>query len=148
MLTSESLIELNIKSKDKGEFIRTLAEKARKLGHVSNVAGYLEDVFARENLFPTVIGYGVALPYGKSSHVSSPFIAFARSDEEFRWDSRIDLGARLIFLTGVPEGQDDDLDFKLVTYMSGGLINRSYRERLLQATDARGVVEVFEKMGL
>lgn len=97
MITSESLIELHLKSKDKDEIIESLARKAGKLGRISDVAGYLEAVNVREAIFPTVIGYGIAVPYGKSSFVEKPFIAVGRSDEAFRWDRRVDLGTRRWF---------------------------------------------------
>jgi PTS system fructose-specific IIA component len=148
MITNESLIELQLKSKNKEEIIRSLARKAGEVGRVNNVAGYIEAVFAQEELFYTVIGYGVAMPYGKSIYVENPFIAFARSDEPFRWDNRVDLEANLIFLIGVPEGQNNDLAFELISHMSGGVTNASYREGLLKAKDAAKVVAVFKKMGL
>jgi PTS system fructose-specific IIA component len=114
MITSESLIELHLKSTNKTEIIENLAKRAKKAGRISDVERYMQAVSVREELFYTVIGYGVAIPDGKSSCVESPFIAFARSDKPFLWDSRTDLGARLIFLIGVPEEQEDDLDFKLM----------------------------------
>jgi PTS system fructose-specific IIA component len=117
MITNESLIELHLKSTNKTVIIENLARKAKELGRVSNLAGYLEAVFAR-------------------------------SDEPFRWDDRVDLGARFIFLIGVPEEQEDDLNFKLLANMSGGLTNELYRKQLLQAENAREVVAVFRRMGL
>lgn len=147
MIIHESLIELHVKSKSKTEIIESLAHKANELGRISDVTGYLQAVFALDEAFPTAFGYGIAIPYGKSHHVVSPFIAFARSDELFQWDSRTDHETRLIFLIGMPEGQEDDLDFKLLTHLSGGLTNESYRKRLLQAADAAEVVELFTEMG-
>jgi PTS system fructose-specific IIA component len=147
MIIHESLIELYEKSKSKTEIIETLARKAKELGRISDVTGYLQAVFALDESFPTAFGYGIAIPYGKSHHVVAPFIAFARSDDAFQWDSRVDHEARLIFLIGVPEGQEEDLDFKLLTHLSGGLTNESYRKRLLQAADAAEVVNIFKEMG-
>jgi PTS system fructose-specific IIA component len=148
MITNELLIELQVKSKNKEDIIRNLAQRAGKAGRVSDVAGYIEAVFAQEMLFPTVLGYGIAMPYGKSSYVESPFIAFARSEEPFCWDSRNDLDVRLIFLLGMPERQNNDLAFNLISHMTGGVMNASYRQGLLQANDAGKVVAVFEQMGL
>jgi PTS system fructose-specific IIA component len=148
MVIHESLIELHVKSKNKAEIIEILARKAKELGRISNIAGYIQSVFALEESFPTAFGYGIAIPYGKSSCVKTPFIAFARSDKAFCWDSRVDHEVRLIFLIGVPEEQEEDLDFKMLTHMSGGLTNESYRRRLLQATDAAEVVKIFGEIGL
>ncbi len=147
MIIHKSFIELHVKSKSKTEIIETLAQKAKELGRISDVTGYLQAVFALDESFPTAFGYGIAIPYGKSRHVVSAFIAFARSDDAFQWDNRVDHEARLIFLIGMPEGQDEDLDFKLLTHLSGGLTNELYRKRLLQAADAAEVLHIFKDMG-
>jgi len=148
MIIHKSLIELHVKSKNKTEIIATLARKAKELGCISDVTGYIQSVFALDESFPTAFGYGIAIPYGKSTYVKTPFIAFARSDEAFQWDSRVDHKVRLIFLIGMPEEQDEDLDFKMLTHMSGGLTNESYKKRLLGAVNAAQVVVIFEEMGL
>jgi mannitol/fructose-specific phosphotransferase system IIA component (Ntr-type) len=148
MIIHESLIELQTKSKNKAEIIEDLARKAKELGCIRNVAGYIEAVFALEETFPAAFGYDIAIPFGKCSDVKTPFIAFARSEETFPWDSRGDHEARLIFLMGVPEEQEDLLDIKMLIHMSGGLTNESLRRRLLQADGAAEVVAIFEEMGL
>jgi PTS system fructose-specific IIA component len=148
MIIHESLIELNMKSKNKAEIIAILAQKAEELGRISNFKGYMQAVFAREQLFSTAIGYGIAIPHGKSSYVEVPFIAFARSQEEFLWDSRSEHRVRLIFLIGVPEEQASDLHLKILANISRGLMNDSYRERLVQATDVGEVVGILGEMGL
>jgi len=148
MIIHESLIELHMKSKSKKEIIETLAYKVKKLGCISEVEGYLQDVFALDESLPIAFGYGIAIPYGKSRYVLTPFIAFARSEEAFTWDHRVDHEARIIFLIGVPEEQDDDFDFKMLTHMSGGLTNESFRRRFLQTSDAAEVVDIFKEMGL
>lgn len=58
MIIHESLIELHMKSKSKTEIIETLAYKAKELGCISEVEGYLKDVFALEESFllPLVMG--------------------------------------------------------------------------------------------
>jgi len=148
MIIHESLIELNVTLKNKEEIIETLARKAGELGRVSDVAGFLQAVFAREELFSTAIGYGIAIPHGKSSYVQEPFIAFAKSQEAFSWDSRTDQEVRLIFLIGVPEEKANDLHLKILANISRGLMNDSYRERLVQATSAAKIVAIFGEMGL
>ncbi|AJQ29349.1 PTS sugar transporter subunit IIA [Pelosinus fermentans] len=148
MIIHESLIELNMQSKYKAEIIETLAQKAKSLGRICDVARFTQAVFAREVLFPTAIGYGIAIPHGKCSDVEVPFIAFARSQEEFVWDSRSEHGVKLIFLIGVPEEQASDLHLKILANISRGLMNDSYRERLEQAGDVCEVMRIFEEMGL
>lgn len=148
MVIHESLIELNITSKSKNEIIKHLSRKAGELGYVSDVRGFLQAVFAREELFSTAIGYGIAIPHGKSSYVQEPFIAFAKSQEAFSWDSKTEQGVRLIFLLGVPEEKANDLHLRILANISRGLMNDAYRERLVQATSAAEIVAIFGEMGL
>lgn len=148
MIIHESLIELHITSKDKTDIIEILAQKARDLGRIRDVAGFIKAVFDREELFSTAIGYGIAIPHGKSSYVKEPFIVFARNQEEFLWDSRSEHRVRLIFLIGVPEEQASDLHLNILANISRGLMNDSYRERLVGAGDVAEVMGIFEEMGL
>lgn len=148
MIIHESLIDLNVLSKDKDEIIGDLACKAEKLGRISSIVGYLQAVFAREELFSTAIGYGIAIPYGKSSCVKKPFIAFAKSNKAFTWDSRSEQKVRFIFLIGVPEEKGNELHLKIAANISRSLMNDSYRERLVQATSTRKIVAIFGEMGL
>jgi PTS system fructose-specific IIA component len=148
MIIHESLIELNLRLKNKTEIIETLAQKARDLGRIRDVGGFTKAVFAREALFSTAIGYSIAIPHGKCSDVEVPFIAFARSQEAFLWDNRLEHRVRLIFLIGVPEEQANDLHLKILANISRGLMNDSYRERLVRARDVSEVMEIFEEMGL
>ena len=148
MIIHESLIALNLPLTNKVEIIETLARKARKLGRIRSVKGYMQAVFAREEVFSTAIGYGIAIPHGKSSVVEAPFLAFARSQEEFLWDSRLEHGVRLIILIGVPEEQDSDLHLKIVADIRRELMKDSYRERLLQASSVAEIVAIFGEMGL
>lgn len=148
MIIHESLIELDLKSKNKTEIIENLARKAWELGRIRDAAEFTKAVFDREALFSTAIGYGIAIPHGKGSFVEEPFIAFARSQEEFFWDSREENAVRLIFLIGVPEEQASDLHLKILANISRGLMKESYRRRLEQAEDARKVLEIVEEMGL
>ena len=69
MITNESLIDLHVKSKNKEEIIRNLARRAGELGRIRDAAGYMQSILEREELFPAVIGYGIAIPHGKSSFV-------------------------------------------------------------------------------
>lgn len=41
---------------------------------------------------------------------------------------------------------DEDLDFKVLTRLSGGLTNKVCRKRLLVAGDAAEVMAIFEEM--
>jgi mannitol/fructose-specific phosphotransferase system IIA component (Ntr-type) len=148
MIIHESLIELHMKSKSKTEIIETLAYKAKELGCIGEVEGFLQDVFALEESFPTAFGYGIAVPYGRNRYVLTPFVAFARTEEAFCWDHRTDHEVRLIFLGGMPEEEGDDLESKVITHMSGGLTNQSYRKRFLSSTTAIEIVEIFKEMGL
>lgn len=148
MIIHKELIELHVTSKDKIEIIKVLAHKAQQLGLISDFSGYIQTVLALDESFPNTFGYGIAIPYAKSSYVLTPFIAFARSEEVFMWDSRADHEARLIFLIGVPEGQEADLELTLLLQMYGCLTNESYRRRLLEADNIAKVMAVFAEMGL
>ena len=148
MIINESLIELNRKIESKEKLIENLARKAGEAGCVRDVAGYMQSILEQEESFPSAIGYGIAIPHGKSKFVQNPFLAFANSQAPFLWDKRTDQKVGLIFLIGVPKENATDTHLKILANICRGLRNQSHGERLVKATDVNQVMAVFEKWGL
>ena len=73
------LVELNLKSKGKKGVIKEIANLLAKSHNVESEEAAFEALIEREDLASTGIGYGIAVPHGKSQHCKGLTIAFGRS---------------------------------------------------------------------
>ena len=71
-------IRLDMEGESREEVIRALAGILDRSGILSDKEQYLADVFEREKMGSTAIGFDVAIPHGKSRGVKEPAVAFAR----------------------------------------------------------------------
>ena len=74
---NENNIILNLETEDKREIINKMTETISE-EKLLNKKKFIEDVFKREEMENTVVGFKVAIPHGKSEFINSPQIVFAK----------------------------------------------------------------------
>ena len=84
-LFEPDLIFVHQKVKDKAELLNLIGKKLVKKGYVTNK--YIQTVFDRENITPTSIGNGVAIPHGDQNEINEAKVAIATLQEPILWDS-------------------------------------------------------------
>jgi len=99
----ETLVEFDLKSKDKSTIIDELVELVGKSNMVTNQENLLADIKERENLVTTGVGYGVAFPHAKTKAVKGIVIAFGRSEAGIDFDAMDHRPVHLLFLIAAPE---------------------------------------------
>ncbi|MEU6973251.1 fructose-specific PTS transporter subunit EIIC [Kitasatospora aureofaciens] len=106
-LTTPALVDLHLAPTDKGEALRSLAQRLVAEGRVSDLDGFLADVAAREAQAPTGMGDGIGIPHCRSAHVTRPSLAFGRSTRGVDFDAPDGRPADLVFMIAAPAGADD-----------------------------------------
>lgn len=148
MVISESLVALNLKSKDKLDIIKELGHLAYSSGKIKSIDKYIDSVLKREEEFSTAIGYSIAIPHGKSDQVVEPFIVFGRVSEQVEWDKDDDKEVKLIFLIGVPLAQSGDVHLKILANISRELMDEEFRKELMDAPGVREVCSTLKAIAL
>ncbi|MEU7056772.1 fructose-specific PTS transporter subunit EIIC [Streptomyces sp. NPDC046197] len=133
MITAD-LVDLDLSADTKETAARALAERMVALGRVTDLAGFLADVAAREAQMPTGLDGGIGIPHCRSEHVTEPTLAFGRSA------AGIDFGAPdgpadLIFLIAAPAGADD-VHLTILSSLARQLMNAEFTSALRSADDA------------
>ncbi|MFJ8598386.1 fructose-specific PTS transporter subunit EIIC [Streptomyces shenzhenensis] len=132
MITAD-LVDLDLSADTKEAAARALAERMVALGRVTDLAGFLADVAAREAQMPTGLDGGIGIPHCRSEHVTEPTLAFGRSA------SGIDFGAAdgpadLVFLIAAPAGADD-AHLTILSSLARKLMNAEFTSALRSAAD-------------
>lgn len=140
----QALISLDETYGTREEAITYIAQQAQQSGYVDDKDAFIEAVLARETEVSTVIGFGIAIPHGKTSAVTHPFIAFMRLAEPIQWSSDDEEQVRLIFLIGVPDFNAEALHLKFISQVSRKLLDEGFRTQLAELETTE---EVFKLLG-
>lgn len=144
-LIKPELIELNLKAKERNNAILELTQLLDAGGYLFSKEGFLEDVFQREEIGNTAVGFGVAIPHGKSTEVREAAIVFGRSEAGINWDSFDGSPVHTVFLLAVPEEQASNEHLKILAMLSRALMNDYFREQLSEAKTSEEILTIFEK---
>ena len=144
-LVNEETISEQLVSRSKHDVLEELALLLKYSGTVKGKDAFLQAIYARENEGSTGIGYGVAIPHGKSSSVIEPAIAFGRSPEGIDFDSLDGNPAHMFFMIAVPEDADN-LHLQTLARLSRRLMHGSFRNELMKAGTKEDILRALSQM--
>jgi fructose-specific phosphotransferase system IIA component len=143
-LIEVDLVDLNIKAKDKEEVILSLAETLDRTGRLNNKEEYVECVITREELSTTGIGFGVAIPHGKTNAVKVPSLCFGRCLEKIEWQSLDGQPVEGVFLIAVPEEAAHDEHLRILAALARKLMNEEFREKIFNIQDKEEILKLLD----
>ena len=97
----------------------------------------------REETMSTGIGFGIAIPHASSDRVGKVVAAFGRSLTGIEFDSLDNAPVKFIVLFVVPKDQFQ-AHLRTLAAIAKFLNDRTVRDRLGTAADAREVLEIFQ----
>lgn len=136
---NENNIILNLETEDKREIINKMTETISE-EKLLNKEKFIEDVFKREEMENTVVGFKVAIPHGKSEFINSPQIVFAKLKEEIFWGDP-DEKVKYIFLLGVPVASAGE-HIKILMSLSKKILDEKFREKLEMTDDKKELLKI------
>ena len=137
-------IKTNLVGETKDEVLKELATVLLQNHYITDVDGFMADIYAREEEGQTGIGNYSAIPHGKSPYVDRIGVAIGVTENEIPWESLDGKGVKGIILFAVGddnEGAQEHL--KLLSLFARKLGNDEVIEQLIQAKDADEVVAAF-----
>lgn len=144
-ILDKEVIDLNMVAEDKKSAIRYLSNLLYKAGYVTNIDGFMKDVFVRESEGITGIGNHVAIPHGKSDSVKKVGIAIGKTNDMIPWESYDEQPVHYIFLFAVPsDNENATVHLKLLSELARKLGNEQTMEKLEYCKDFSDLAEVFE----
>lgn len=141
MLINKELINLNLNALGKKEAIEALADMAYKAGRINNKNDYVNAVLKREEDYSTAVGFGVAIPHGKTDAVTEPFLGFAKV-ADIDWEALDNKPVDLVFIIGVPEKEAGSLHLKILAGLSRKLMKEEFRNQLREVSSEDELLQV------
>ena len=147
MLINENLIMLDMPAKTKEEAILLLAEKAKSENKVEDATEFQKAVIHRESEYSTAVGFGVAIPHGKTDAVKEPFLMFA-TVKSIDWNALDGNPVDLVFLIGVPEKDASTVHLKILASLSRKLMKEDFRNSIRGAKNSSDVMTLLMESDL
>ena len=132
------LLELEVEKKE--NVINVLAGQLEKEGIITNFEGFLNDIYAREKMDNTAVGFGVAIPHGKSEWITEARLGFAKLKKEMDWGDE-DEYVRFVFLIAVPE-KEAGKHIEVLAGLSQKILDENFREKLEKAKTKEEVCDL------
>lgn len=143
-IIDQQLIKLNIDNNSKEEVIKELAQLMDNQGRLNSLDGFVEEVLKREELSTTGIGFGVAIPHGKTNAVKIPTVVFGRAEKGVEWQALDEKPVYMVFLLAVPKEAVSNVHLKILAALSRKLMNEDFRQNLLEINSKEKLIESLE----
>ncbi len=142
----EEQVIIDLTSTNKEEAIKEVAQTLRNNPHVLDFDQFLRDIYERENFSTTGIGHGIGIPHARTQAVDDIVIAFGKSRAGVEFNSLDRSPVHLIFLLGTPKDRNLSTYLSLLARLTRLLEKDTFRKRLLEASNARAVVDAFKEV--
>lgn len=144
-ILDKNTIQTRLSARTKADALQELANILLANNYISDVEGFLKDVYIREAQGQTGIGNFVAIPHGKSKYVDKIGVAIGITDEEISWESLDGKGVKVIILFAVGDDvQAAKEHLKLLSIFARKLGNDEVINRLLKSVETDDVINVLE----
>jgi Kef-type K+ transport system membrane component KefB/mannitol/fructose-specific phosphotransferase system IIA component (Ntr-type) len=139
-LIEPNSIILNLKGENIEDIIRELVEMLFKQGKLVNRELVLADVFEREKIMSTSMGYGIVLPHAKTSGVKETVVAVGIKKEGINSDTVDNQPSRIFILEISPKKDGPHLQF--LAALGAVLRDESIRQALVNAVSVEEAAEL------
>jgi nitrogen PTS system EIIA component len=141
-LINENFI-IDIKSDNKEDTLNELLDVICKSEEITDPKIFRKEIFKREKLMSTGIGYEIAIPHARHKTVTDFVIALGRKKEGLEYASIDDKPVKLIFLIGASDKQDKAY-IKLLARLVLRLKNQEFVDKLLNAKDSAEMYDLIQ----
>ena len=126
---------IDIQSNNKQDALNELLDVICKNSKITDPKIFRKEIYRREKLMSTGIGYEIAIPHARHKTVSDFVIALGRKMDGLEYASIDDKPVKLIFMIGASDKQDKDY-IKLLSRIVLRLKNPEFVEKLLSAQNS------------
>ncbi len=142
LLDASYIIDLH--SKNKKGILEELLDVICKSDLISKPAIFRKEIFKREKLMSTGIGYGIAIPHTRHKSISNFVMAVGRIRTGVEYESIDDKPVKLIFMIGASDTQDKDY-IRLLSRLMLRLKNPAFMDKIMQANDATEMYKIIHE---
>lgn len=134
---------IDIQSNNKKGALKELLEIICKDDLITDPKIFSKEIFKREKLMSTGIGYGIAIPHARHKSVKDFVIAIGRKCDGLEYESIDDKPVKLIFMIGASDTQDKDY-IKVLSRLVLRLKNQEFVNKMLSVENPSDIYELIK----
>lgn len=147
MIINRNLIKLDMTAADKYDAVAQMAGLAKADSRLEDMELFCEKVKERESQVSTDMGFGIAIPHGKTDAVTEPFVALARLVRPIVWNEEEGSTIDLIFMLGSPENSESNIHLVIMSELARHLMDNQFLEDIRTAGQPEQILHYFKQMG-
>jgi len=132
LITAEC-VALNTDWRSKEEVIKGMVDNLMLAGRCRYPRKLAADVWAREAVFSTGLGFGFAIPHTKSEHIEQSTISVAKLQEPVQWG---DEEAQFVIMLTLNKHAAGDQHMRIFSKLARRIMHDSFRDALMNSTTA------------
>jgi fructose-specific PTS system IIA-like component len=144
-LVAAELVHLRSEAASKEEAIREMVDLLHGAGRVDDPDMVEEAVWAREETYPTGMGFGVAIPHCKSAHVTVNSIAVLKLATPVPWKAPGEDPVHFLILIAISAAAKGDQHLRIIAGLARKLMHEEFRQQLMDASSPDAVVRLLEQ---
>lgn len=129
-MVSTDCISLDRDLRNKEEVIKTLSDNLFLTGRCRYPNKLADDLWAREDVFSTGLGFGFAIPHTKSEHIEQSAISVCRLAKSIEWG---DEEAQFIIMLTLNKHAAGDQHMKIFSKLARKIMHADFRDQLMTA---------------
>jgi fructose PTS system EIIBC or EIIC component len=146
-MTDEQLVIFDVDSTSKQEILEILVGALYEKDILTSKEDFLQSVLEREQISPTGLEAGLAIPHGKSKSVKQAAFAVARLKNGIdTWESiDPDNKVQLVFLLAIPDAEAGSTHLSVLSELSTRLMDKAYVDNLMNAATPAKFLAVLDR---
>ncbi|KGD72030.1 PTS fructose transporter subunit IIA [Tatumella morbirosei] len=141
-LISTQCIELNSDWQSKEEVIKGMTDNLLLAGRCRYPRKLEADLWAREAVFSTGLGFSFAIPHSKSEHIEQSTISVAKLAEPVAWG---DEQAQFIIMLTLNKHEAGDQHMRIFSRLARRIMHQDFRDHLNHAESAVAIAALLEQ---
>ena len=141
-LIAESCISLDNDWQSKEEVMKGMTDNLLLAGRCRYPRRLEADLWAREAVFSTGLGFSFAIPHSKSEHIEQSTISVARLQTPVRWG---DEDARFIIMLTLNKHAAGDQHMRIFSRLARRIMHEEFRQALVSAESAQAIAGLLQR---
>lgn len=141
-MVSAECISLDRDLRTKEEVIKTLSDNLFLTGRCRYPNKLADDLWAREDVFSTGLGFGFAIPHTKSEHIEQSTISVCRLAKPIVWG---DEEAQFIIMLTLNKHAAGDQHMKIFSKLARKIMHADFRDQLMTAESAQKIESLLKQ---
>jgi len=135
-LISSDCITLDNDARNKEEVIKKLSDNLFLTGRCRYPNKLADDLWAREDVFSTSLGFGFAIPHTKSEHIEQSTISVSRLSTPIQWG---DEEVKFVIMLTLNKHAAGNQHMKIFSKLARKIMHADFRDSLMQAQSEKNV---------